>query len=64
MNRREMLATGFRRLVRALPGLTKGSLGSVLTGRAVATPPPPEALSFPRQTPEPARPGPNSIKED
>lgn len=64
MNRREMLAAGFRQLARALPGLTgKRGLTTRLTGVSPA-PPPPEALSFPEQMREPALPGPKPFKED
>jgi hypothetical protein len=64
MNRREMLAAGFRQLARALPGLTrKRSLGAFLTGVS-PSPPPREALSFPKKAAEPALDGHNSFKVD
>jgi hypothetical protein len=65
MNRREMLAAGFRQLARAMPGLvTNKSLGPWLTGSLAGTSPPSEVLSFPKKSKEPAPQGPEPYKED
>jgi hypothetical protein len=65
MNRREMLAAGFRKLARAVPGLvTKKNLGPWLTGSLAGTRPPSEVLSFPKKSKEPAPQGPEPFKKD